>query len=70
MPLADRSLGAAILLNIFNYLTPGNADFALRVVMGIAAVFASVAAFLYYREAWKEKKSARIAREKLEKEKK
>lgn len=62
----DRSLGASILLNITNYLTPGNADFALRMIMGFAAVAASIAACLYYREAWKQKKAERIRREKLE----
>lgn len=69
MPLADRSLGAAIALNIFNYLTPGNADFALRMIMGILACLASAVAFLYYREAWKGKKAERKEREKLENKK-
>ncbi len=65
-PPADRSLILSIALNIFNYMTPGNADFSLRMIMGLLACAASIAAFLYYREAWKEKKANRIRRQKLE----
>lgn len=62
-PPADRSLFAAIALNIFNYLTLGNADFALRVIMGILAAVASIFAALYYRESWRKLKRERTEKD-------
>lgn len=67
MNFGDKSIVLGLIFSFITYFTPANVEFALKLLTAVTAIGASIVAFLYYREAWIEKKRAR---QKLEKENK